>query len=82
MNELPVFQNASNDNVCGWFWLLFVINLVAFGIYAIILFLRFSHMKGLSFFMKIILYTLVVVGMSLATINGGFMYTMCNRALK
>ena len=81
MNELPVFQDASNANVCGWFWLLFIINFVGFVIYAIIMFLKFFHMKGVSFFLRVVLYLLVILGMSLAVINGGFMYTMCNRAL-
>ena len=82
MNELPVFNTISNETLCNWFWVLFIVNFTAFVIYAVVIFVKFYYMKGLSLFMRGVLYLLLVLGMSLATINGGFMFTMCKRAVK
>ena len=82
MNELPGFDKASNDNVCGWFWILFMINFGVFIAYAIIMFFKFARLNGVSVFIKGLIYLLGVLGMSVALINAGFMFTMCKRSLK
>jgi hypothetical protein len=82
MNELPVFDKASNDNVCSWFWGLFILNFGVFIAYAVIMFFKFARLNGLSIFMKGLMYLLAILGMSIALINAGFMFTMCKRSLK
>jgi hypothetical protein len=82
MNELPVFNKASNDNVCSWFWGLFILNFGVFIAYAVIMFFRLVRLAGMPIFMKGLIYLLTILAMSVALINAGFMFTMCKRSLK
>lgn len=79
--ELPLFKTVSNAGVCSWFYFMFILNVVAFGLGAIGYMYMYLRLRGLSLPLKLVFIAVTLIVMALPLVNAGFFYTMCNRAL-
>lgn len=78
--EFPPFASVADAGVCNWFFAMFVLVSVYFGLILLANLTRVSFLK-IPVLPKIFLLVLAIAATGIVIGNAGFQFTMCKRAL-